>query len=91
MSRIGKKPILIPAGVEVKIDQGFIIVKGAKNELKLKTHPHVNVLLNDKEINITVKEPDIKSDKALWGLYGSLIKSMIIGVTSGFQKKSIEN
>jgi len=54
MSRIGKKPILIPAGVEVKIDQDFIIVKGAKSELKLKTHPHVNVLLNDKEtLNIT--------------------------------------
>ncbi|OGF21027.1 50S ribosomal protein L6 [Candidatus Falkowbacteria bacterium RIFOXYB2_FULL_38_15] len=87
MSRIGKKPILIPAGVEVKIDQDFIIVKGAKSELKLKTHPHVNVLLNDKEINITVKEPDIKSDKALWGLYGSLIKNMILGVTTGFQKK----
>lgn len=87
MSRIGKKPILIPSGVEVKIDQDFIFVKGSKGELKIKTHPHVNIIYSDNEINITVKDPEIKDDKALWGLYGSLIKNMILGVTKGFEKK----
>lgn len=87
MSRIGKKPILIPKGVEVKIEKDLFLVKGPKGELTLKIHPHVSVFLEDGTIKITVKNPEIKEDKALWGLYRSLIKNMILGVTSGFEKK----
>lgn len=87
MSRIGKKPIEIPKNVEVKINDGFIIVRGPKGELNFKIHPHVLIKIEGTEINIKVKNPEIKEDKSLWGLYGSLIKNMIAGVTAGFGKK----
>jgi large subunit ribosomal protein L6 len=87
MSRIGKKPIVIPNGVEIKIDQALITVKGPKGEISVKVHPHVLLANENNEIKVTVKYPEIKADKALWGLYGSLIKNMVIGVTSGFNKK----
>ncbi|MFA5128911.1 MAG: 50S ribosomal protein L6 [Patescibacteria group bacterium] len=87
MSRIGKKLIPVPKGVEVKIEQAFVLVKGPKGELKETIHPRVSIVLENNELKITVKDPELKSDKALWGLYGSLIKNMIIGVTVGFEKK----
>jgi large subunit ribosomal protein L6 len=87
MSRIGKKLISVPKGVEVKIEQSFVLVKGPKGELKEAIHPRVTVVSENNEVKITVKDPELKSDKALWGLYGSLIKNMIIGVTEGFLKK----
>jgi len=87
MSRIGKKPINIPEKVEVKIDGEFIIIKGPKGELRQKIHPHVKITMEDKNILIKVRNPELKEDKALWGLFGSLIKNMIMGVTQGFEKK----
>ncbi|MBU1146327.1 50S ribosomal protein L6 [Patescibacteria group bacterium] len=87
MSRIGKKLIAIPKGVEIKIDQSFVSVKGPKGEMKETIHPRVTIILENNEVKITVKDPELKSDKALWGLYGSIIKNMIIGVTVGFEKK----
>ncbi len=87
MSRIGKKLIAIPSGVEVKVDQGFVSVKGPKGELKLAIHPHVTVAVENGQVKIDVAEPELKTDKALWGLYGSSIKNMISGVTKGFEKK----
>lgn len=87
MSRIGKKLISIPKGVEVKIEQSFVLVKGPKGELKEAIHPRVTIVLENNEVKITVKDPELKSDKALWGLYGSMVKNMIIGVTVGFEKK----
>lgn len=87
MSRIGKKLISFPKGVEVKIEQAFVLVKGPKGELKEAIHPRVSIVLENNELKITVKNPELKSDKALWGLYGSLVKNMIMGVTVGFEKK----
>ncbi len=87
MSRIGKKPILIPKGVEVKVDKSSVMVKGPKGELSLKIHPHVTVTVSADQVMVTVLKPEIKDNNALWGLYGSLIKNMVIGVTSGFEKK----
>jgi len=87
MSRIGKKLISIPKGVEVKIEQSFVLVKGPKGELKEAIHPRVTIVLENNEVKITVKDPELKSDKALWGLYGSMVKNMITGVTVGFEKK----
>jgi large subunit ribosomal protein L6 len=87
MSRIGKKPILIPKGVEVKVDGDFVFVKGPKGELSVKIHSHVNIAVKENEISISVENPEIKDDKALWGLYGSLLRNMVAGVTSGFEKK----
>lgn len=87
MSRIGKKLISIPKGVEVKIEQSFVLVKGPKGELKEAIHPRVTIVLENNEVKITVKDPELKLDKALWGLYGSMVKNMITGVTVCFEKK----
>ncbi len=87
MSRIGKKPILIPKGVEVKIDKNCFFVKGPKGELNFEIHPSIEIMTKENEISVKVKNPEIKENKALWGLYGSVIKNMILGVTNGFLKK----
>ncbi|MFA6215018.1 MAG: 50S ribosomal protein L6 [Patescibacteria group bacterium] len=87
MSRIGKKPIVIPAGVEIKIESGLIIVKGPKGELSQKLHPQVLVEKKDNELIISVKNQDEKNQKSLWGLFRQLIANMVTGVTDGFSKQ----
>lgn len=87
MSRIGKQPINIPAGVTVTIDDKFITVKGPKGELRQALHPQVQVVQQDSIITITILDEEAKSQRALWGLYGSLIRNMVIGVTEGYQTK----
>ncbi|MFN3301536.1 MAG: 50S ribosomal protein L6 [Patescibacteria group bacterium] len=87
MSRIGKKPIEIPSGVEVKIENGFISVKGPRGELSLKLHPKVIVEKKDSLIKVSVKNPQEKKERALWGTFQRLITNMIIGVTKGYEKK----
>lgn len=83
MSRIGKKPIIIPKGVEIKIDGSFITVKGPKGELKREFLPAVSFeIVEDK---IFVKPNDIK-EKPLWGLCRALLNIMIKGVSDGFEK-----
>lgn len=87
MSRIGKKIIDIPQGVEVNVTGTELTVKGPKGELKQEIHPHVSYDIKDKEISINVKNPEVKGDRSLWGLFGSLTRNMIEGVTQGFQRK----
>jgi len=87
MSRIGKNPITIPTGVEVKLGEGLIMVKGPKGSLEQKIHPKVSVEVIDNAVSIKVKDETDRSQRALWGLFGSLIKNMILGVTQGFEKK----
>lgn len=87
MSRLGKKPISIPAGVEAKIDQNQIIVKGPKGETRQTIHPSVVINFENNALAISVKEPEKKEQKALWGTFVRLIKNMIDGVTKGFEKK----
>lgn len=84
MSRIGKQLTVIPAGVELKVENGIIIVKGPKGQLTQKLHPSVSVENKDNTVSIKVNDETDKSQRALWGLFGSLIKNMIIGVTNGF-------
>ncbi|MFA6071966.1 MAG: 50S ribosomal protein L6 [Janthinobacterium sp.] len=86
MSRIGKKIITIPNGVTVTLDASLITVKGPKGELSQKIHPEVIVTQDAEGIKVAVKDPEIKDQRALWGLFGSLIKNMIIGVTEGYTK-----
>jgi large subunit ribosomal protein L6 len=86
MSRIGKKPINIPSGVTVDIKDTLVKVKGPKGELSLDLRPEVIVAKTDSQLNVTVKKPDVKLHKALWGLSRALINNMIVGVTSGFSK-----
>jgi large subunit ribosomal protein L6 len=87
MSRVGKKPINIPPGVSVELQGDELIVKGPKGEEKLKLHPNVKVLVKDNEILVSVKDPEEKKDRALWGLFARLINNQIQGVTHGFEKK----
>ncbi len=87
MSRIGKQLTAIPAGVELKVEDGVISVKGPKGQLTQKLHPSVSVEKNDKTVSIKVINEADKSQRALWGLFGSLVKNMIIGVTEGYTVK----
>ena len=87
MSRLGKLPIELGEGTQARIEDGFIIVKGKKGELKEKFHDSVNIEINDKEIKVSVKDPANKDERALWGLFRSLIKNMAQGVEEGFEKK----
>lgn len=85
MSRIGRKPITVPAGVEVKLDGNHITVKGAKGTLEMDAHPDMTVKMDGNVI--TVERPsDDKAHRALHGLTRSLINNMVVGVSEGFQK-----
>lgn len=87
MSRIGKQPITIPAGVTVTIDGLLLHAKGPKGELSQKIHPQVLVTQQDGVLTVNVKDEDDKSQRALWGLFGSLVNNVILGVTEGFSKQ----
>ena len=86
MSRIAKQPITVPSGVDIKIDNGMIAVKGAKGQLQLLVHKGVDVNQEGSEIKVTYKEGD-KAIHALGGTTRALISNMVTGVTDGFEKK----
>ena len=85
MSRIGKRPIPIPKGVEIKFDGDVIIIKGLKGELRRQIHPDIKVDIQDNTILVSVRNQSKKS-KALHGLFNALIWNMVKGVTEGFKK-----
>jgi large subunit ribosomal protein L6 len=87
MSRLGKLPIELKEGVQVKLDGGFVIVKGPNGELREKLHPKVKIEVNAQEVKVSVNNPEEKKEKALWGLFASLIRNMVKGVKDGFEKK----
>ena len=84
MSRIGKKSILIPAGVEVSINENLIKVKGPKGELERETRPEISVTKDDKEITVKPYKEN-KRNSAFWGLTRTLISNMVQGVTEGYK------
>ena len=86
ISRIGKNPIEIPAGVTVTIKEGVVTVKGPKGELTQEIVPEIEVAVADNKVVASVKK-ETKNSSALWGLTRSLIANMILGVTEGFEKK----
>ena len=87
MSRIGKMPIELPAGVEVKIaNDNTVTVKGPKGTLEQTFDNQIKIELNDNVITIT-RPNDIKEVRALHGLTRSLLNNMVIGVTQGFTKE----
>ncbi len=87
MSRVGKQLIKIPAGVEVKIDDGKIMVKGPKGQLQLALHHNVHINVADGAVTLTVDNAEDKSQNAIWGTFSSIVQNMIEGVTAGFSKK----
>ncbi|MFV0503252.1 MAG: 50S ribosomal protein L6 [Lachnospirales bacterium] len=87
MSRIGKQPITIPAGVEVTLGEGnFITVKGPKGTLERKLVDDMNIAIEGTEINVS-RPSDLKRHKSLHGLTRTLIYNMVVGVTEGYSKK----
>ena len=86
MSRIGKQPVPVPAGVEARMNGQELLVKGPKGELKLVLPPSFGVTLKDKAIVVSPKS-DGEEIGALHGLYRSMIANMIVGVTAGYVKE----
>lgn len=85
MSRIGKLPVEILKGVEVKQSNGTLTVKGPKGELSLDVHPDMKVLVDESQVRVE-RPSDQKQHRALHGLTRSLIANMVTGVSSGFSK-----
>lgn len=88
MSRIGKKAIEIPSGVEVKFQDGVLSVKGPKGELRRKVHEYIDIKIEENSAQVTPKN-DSKLALALWGTFASHLKNMIKGVTEGFEKELV--
>lgn len=86
MSRIGRKPITLPAGVDFKCDDHVVTVKGPKGTLTQKIHPMINVEVNGNEVLVT-RPNDEKEARSLHGLTRTLVNNMVIGVTEGFKKE----
>lgn len=87
MSRVGKKPIVIPQGVTVDIKDGKVLVKGPKGEDQLTLHPAVKVAMNNGELSVSVSKETEKGERSLWGLFRALLMGRIEGVTKGYEKK----
>lgn len=85
MSKIGKKPIQIPSGVDVKIDGSLMSVKGPKGELKRELPAGMEVKIENSRLTLKPKLINRES-KTLWGLAGSMARNMIKGVSDGFDK-----
>ena len=86
MSRIGRQPIAVPAGVDVKIDGSTVTVKGPKGTLTRTVHSNMSVAMDNGEIKVT--RPDESNlNKSLHGLTRTLIHNMVVGVTEGYSKE----
>lgn len=85
MSRIGKVPIPIPKGVEIRLDGDSLKVNGPRGELTRKIHPKVQVNTDGEKIEVSVSD-STKESKSLHGLFRVLISNMITGVSSGFER-----
>lgn len=86
MSRIGKKPVIVPAGVTAKVEGQTVSVKGAKGEMSFVVHDDVSVVLNDNGVKVDPRF-ETKRARALWGTARAQINNLMIGVTKGFEKK----
>ncbi|MDR1729730.1 MAG: 50S ribosomal protein L6 [Prevotellaceae bacterium] len=86
MSRIGKLPISIPAGVAVSMKDNTVTVKGPKGELSQDVNPEIKVEIKDGEITLT-RSNDEGPNRSMHGLYRSLINNMVIGVSQGYKKE----
>ena len=90
MSRIGKLPINIPAGVTVSHENGIVTVKGPKGELSQKVDPSIIMKMENGQITFEIDENspvNIKQKQAFHGLYRSLVNNMVVGVSEGYKKE----
>lgn len=85
MSRVGKKPINIPNGVEVTFDGNVVTVKGPKGTLSRECRPEIDIKIEDNQVRLS-RSSDLPLHRSLHGLTRSLINNMVEGVTNGFSK-----
>lgn len=89
MSRIGKKPVVIPQTVEVTILPDNVTMKGPKGSLTMRLHEHARAQVQEEEgqkvLTVTVRDPE-REDRAVWGTMRALLAQMLEGVTNGYQK-----
>ncbi len=86
MSRIGKLPVPLPAGVEVKLDKLDLSVKGPKGELKMAVHPAMTVAIEESQV-VVDRPDDQRESRALHGMTRALINNLVVGVTQGYKKE----
>ena len=86
MSRVGKKSVVVPAGVTAKIDGQTVAVKGAKGELRFTAPEDVSVSMTGNEIKIDPRA-ETKRARAMWGTARAQVNNLVIGVSRGFEKK----
>ncbi|MDD5012008.1 MAG: 50S ribosomal protein L6 [Phycisphaerae bacterium] len=89
MSRIGKKPVIIPSGVKVELAGQTVKVSGPKGNLEITRHPAINVKLDDsgKKIIVENSKPDGRDERAMYGTTRALLNNMVKGVSKGFERK----
>lgn len=86
MSRIGKLPIAIPAGVTVTLSGNMVTVKGPKGELQQVIDPTISVVVEDGHVVVS-RSSEEKQERAFHGLYRALIQNMVVGVSEGYKKE----
>ena len=86
MSRIGKAPIVIPAGVTVQVKDNVVTVKGPKGELSQEINPDITVNVEDGHVVLT-RPSDERTHRAMHGLYRALVHNMVVGVSEGYKKE----
>lgn len=86
MSRIGKAPIEIPAGVTVQVNGNVVTVKGTKGELRQEVNPVIKVNVEGNKIELT-RPDDERQNRAMHGLYRALVHNMVVGVSEGYKKE----
>ncbi len=86
MSRIGKKPVVVPAGVTAKVDGQLVQVKGAKGQLEFRVPDDVAVTQEGNAIKVDPRS-NSKRARALWGTSRAQVNNLVVGVTAGFEKK----
>lgn len=85
MSRVGKNPVVIPAGVTVTFENDMLTVKGPKGELKTAIHKDITVTVEEGQVSVT-RPSDLRQHRALHGTTRANIQNMVIGVTDGYKK-----
>ena len=86
MSRVGKQPVVIPAGVKVQLDSGKVRVEGPKGKLEFAPHPNIKIESDGKSVKVT-RPNNERLNRALHGLTRTLINNMVVGVTKGYEKR----
>lgn len=86
MSRIGKQPVAIPAGVKITVSGNKVLVEGPKGKLELAAHPNMKIESDGKSLKV-IRPDDARQNRALHGLTRALINNMVTGVSKGYEKK----